>query len=265
MNLLIGSRALNYWDKTVPIKETTDWDIISDTPINGSEFHDKQFLNNKQFENYSSNETIDFNGTKVHVVNMTGLAIIKRSHLWRDLSINKHITQYHKHLAQQSKFFTDKDIEILNDRIQLTKKEFPQGNPNLNQSVKGFFDDYVTKKYDHDYLHELVAFYNKPLYTKLQYDSSSAWCEKSLWDKLSHEEKLKCISEETYVISIERFMVPNNWNHPEKLAYMKSLAKVSTTLCSGWFRDYAIDYYPEVLDLFNKQKFENVKQTLKEN
>lgn len=28
MNILIGSRALNYWNLNYKIKDTTDWDII---------------------------------------------------------------------------------------------------------------------------------------------------------------------------------------------------------------------------------------------
>jgi hypothetical protein len=264
MNLLIGSRALNFWCPEHKINTNTDWDIISDYQIDGSEFHDRKFLNNSEFEKYASSETVMFNDQKIHVVNMIGLTIIKRSHLWRDLSFDKHITHYHKHLVQHRSKFTIQDEQVLQERVKLTKQEFPQGNPKLNQTVDEFFDDAVTKKYNHDYLHEILAFYDKPLYTKLQHDDSSAWCEKSLWDNLSHEDKLKCISEETYVIATERFMIPKAWNYPAKLAYIKSLNKVSTTLCSGWFRDYAIDHYSEIMNLFNIEKFNNTKNTLKE-
>lgn len=32
MNILIGSRALNYWYPEVPINESTDYDVISAEP-----------------------------------------------------------------------------------------------------------------------------------------------------------------------------------------------------------------------------------------
>jgi hypothetical protein len=56
--------------------------------------------------------------------------------------------------------------------------------------------------------------------------------------------------------------VPTAWGTPAKLAFYKSVNKICTTLCSGWFRSYAIDNYTEVLDMFDAAKFENVKQTL---
>ncbi len=263
MKLLIGSRALAYW-KDIKISSNADWDIISTEPIEGAEWHNRAFLNNDIFEEFTNAlDFVYFNGHKLHVVNGWGLSIIKRSHLWRDLSFQKHITHYHKHMQgykrQQYNSFMEK---VLQERIALTMQAFPQGHPSLKKSVDEFFDDYVTKKYNHDYLHELVAYYDKPLYTRLQHDSSSAWCERDLWDKLSIEDRTKCVAEETQVIAIERFLVPKDWNYPVKHAYLKALDKVCTTLCSGWFRDFAIDYYPQIMQLCDTMKFENIRKEL---
>jgi hypothetical protein len=259
-NLLIGSRALAMFNADVKIKSSTDYDVISAEPIEGTEWHDPNFLLNHEIEQYATDYKFSFNGKALYVVNPKGLAIIKRSHLWRDLSFQKHITHYHKGgLADFRRYFSEVDEMLLDLRTKLTRFEFPQGNPSLKQSVTDFFDDAVTKKYNHDWLHELVAFHSKPLYTQLQIDSSSAWCEKDLWNTLSYEDKLKCVAEETYVISIERFLVPKQWDFPYRLAYTKSLDKVCTTLCSGWFRDFAIDNYPSILGLFNADKINAVK------
>ncbi len=269
MNILIGSRALAHWSN-VPIKPTTDWDIISENDISSViglddmsltkiEWHDKSFLNNYAFDNFASDVTGEIDGVKFHVMNQVGLTIIKRSHLWRDLSFSKHITHYHKHLVHWRKTFLPLTEHLLQERIRLTMEAYPQGHPSLMQSVEGFFDDAVTKKYNHDWLHELVAFYSKPLYTRLQHNPEMAWCEKVLWDKLSYEEQLQCVAEETYVIAMERFLIPKDWDYPYQLAYMKALAKVCTTLCSGWFRDFAIDNYPSILGLFNADKINAVK------
>jgi len=132
----------------------------------------------------------------------------------------------------------------------------------LNQTVEEFFDDAVTKKYNHDFLHSLFAYQEQPMYTRLQTDSTKAWCSKELWDGLTHVEQLQCVAEETYVIATERFMVPKDWKYPAKLAYNKALNKVCTTLCKNWFRDKAIDYYPEVMELFDEGKFLSVKDKL---
>lgn len=86
-NILIGSRALNYWFPEHAIKEDTDWDIISSDPIIGAEWHERSFLNNSSFDKYTTKyPTVDFSekfGMDIYVANPFALAIIKRSHLWR--------------------------------------------------------------------------------------------------------------------------------------------------------------------------------------
>ena len=261
MKVLIGSRALVYWRKDLVLKPNTDWDVISDEAIAGIECHRPDFLNNRDMQKYATGVMVAFKDHEFQVMSLEGLAIIKRSHLWRNLSFGKHITHYHKY--RLSKHLVHNDH--YNNRLKLSYKTFPQGYPKLDQSVAEFFDDAVTKVYDHDYLHELLAYYDKPLYTKLQKDTSKAWCDKDLWYNLSHQDKLRCVAEETKVIAVERFLVSSNWTCNSKLAYMKSLEKVCTTLCSGWFRDFAIDNYPEVLAEYNPEQFVKVRHILERN
>jgi len=265
-NLLIGSRALEHWSPDFKCKPNADWDIISLHEIKDDtkriEHHAFNALGSSDLQRYASEHTIDIAGQRVYIVNPIGLTIIKRSHLWRDLSFQKHITHYHKHLAKYRAGFKEVDELILENRTKLTMAAYPQGHPSLKKSVKDFFDDYVEKKYNHDYLHELVAYHDKPLYTQLQRDSSSAWCDKDLWDKLSTADKIKCVAEEAQVIAIERFLVPSNWNYAPRHAYLKALDKVCTTLCSGWFRDFAIDNYPEIFNLCDTIKFDNIRKEL---
>lgn len=261
--VLIGSRALKFWFPEFQLKEDADWDIISESKIGESEWHDPNILYNREFaERYLTRETVAFNGKEIHVMSPMGLALIKRSHLWRDLSFQKHITHYHQYLSKFYSQSTQADTQFLNKRIELTKRLYPKGNPNLMQKKNEFFSDAVTKKYEHDWLHELVAFYDKPLYSRLLRTPELAWCERDKWETFTDTEKVQCVAEETYVIAIERFMVPNEWKFPEKLAYIKSLDKVCTTLCSGWFRDYAIDNYPQLVSVFNKQKFDKVLEKI---
>ncbi len=191
-NLLIGSRALSYWCPDCKTKPDTDWDVISDTPIEGTEWHNPELLNNRKLEVFASNYTVEFNGSVLHVVTPAGLALIKRSHLWRDLSFDKHITMYHKYLGEyvfQSSLFCSSYVDIYEERTRLTHLEFPQGHPKLNQHVDTFFADAVTKKYSHDWLHELYAYEDQPMYTRLQKDKTSAWCSKELWYNLHRQQK----------------------------------------------------------------------------
>lgn len=257
-NLLIGSRALNYWYPKVPIKDTTDWDVISDEPIEGTEWHNPNLLKNYAMERYATGIRVgEFN-----VVSPKGLFIVKRSHLWRDLSFGKHITHFHKYLNQVRGDLNTGDWVVYKERLLATQVQFPKQHPRLDVSVGEFFDDYVPKKYDHDYLHELLAYEAKPMYSRLQRDSSKAWCEKDLWESLTHTQKIQCCAEETQVIAVERFMVPSQWEFIPRLAYMKSLEKVCTTLTSGWFRDFAIDNYPSIVLQFDAQRILGIKSIL---
>jgi hypothetical protein len=262
MNILIGSRAMNYWNPSVPIRDDSDWDVISCSPIEGVEFHDRFLLNNDDLFRYCTDDKLQFNGKTFHVLSMKGLSLVKRSHLHRDLSFDKHITHYWKYLQYQSKFWNESDLAFLAQRTQMTLETFPQVKPNLNQLVDSFFNDAVYKRYNHDYLHELFAYEGRPMYTKLQRNPELAKCEQDLWDNLTHKQKVQCVAEEAQVIATERFLVPKDWNYPTKAAYMKALQKVCTTLTSGWFRDFALDNYPSAVELFSKNKFNEVKNKL---
>lgn len=268
MNILIGSRALHHWYPDVSISEDTDWDIISKEPIEGAEHHSLDVLNNSKVEEFLSGyclPTINFKGLDIVVADPVTLYLIKRSHIHRELGWDKSIVHLHKYLdsfGETKAYLTGDQLDFLEERTRLTLEQYPQVKPNLNQLNEDFFNDAVTKKYNHDYLHELFAYEEQPLYKKLQTDSSKAWCHQNLWYTLTHQQQLQCVAEETMVIASERFLIPKDWNYPSKLAYMKALKKVCTTLCSGWFRDFAIDNYPRVLSLYNPDKFIEVKQTL---
>lgn len=139
--VLIGSRALSHWTG-MPIKDDTDWDVISENPIEGTEHHPIEKLNNLQMANCygTTKEILLPNGLPLRVMSMEGLAIIKRSHLWRDLSFYKHLTHYHKWGLSNVKRgdFFDFDLRT---RTELTMKEYPVKHPNLMQSKADFFSD----------------------------------------------------------------------------------------------------------------------------
>ena len=268
--ILIGSRALSFENDSFKIKQDADWDIISSEPIENFpeelqgryEWHDRNFLNNAKFDAFCEPTLYFIEGKQLWYLNLAGLAVVKRSHLWRDLDFDKHITHYHRFIDFPRSEWTQRMEALYQERLQLTKAAFPQRQPNLMQSKEDFFDDAVKKIYEHDYLHELVAFYNAPLYTRLLRSPELAWCDEDKWNSLTELEKDQCVAEETMVIAIERFLIPGNWQMPPKLAYMKALRKVCTTLCSGWFRDHTIDNYPSVVRLFDKSIFDRVKLVL---
>jgi hypothetical protein len=94
---------------------------------------------------------------------------------------------------------------------------------------------------------------------------SLAKCEKDMWDDFIHMDKIKCVQEETYVIAMERFLIRNDFNWREMSwvgAYHEALEKVCTELTSGWFRDFAIDNFPEISKNYNPNVFTKVGKEL---
>jgi len=260
---LVGSRALAHWlgPSRLTLHEDKDWDFIGDfNPDDGRkvENHSPDLLNNRVMCEIYGLEL----GFPYLIMNLNGLKVMKRSHLHRPLCWDKHITHYHKYMSDVE--FTKGDIITLLERKSLTYEEYGNKHPKLSQSNDDFFDDFVEKEFEHDYIHELYAYEDRPMFERLKQSGQehNAWCVRDLWEALTPEQKQQCVSEETYVIATERFMIPNKWEFIPKQAYYMALRKVCTTLTSGWFRDYAIDYFPEVFNLYNKDKFNQVKGIL---
>lgn len=254
--MLIGSRALAFHIPEYPLSPDADYDIIGE----GEHALDKLF--NEQ-------AVALYNDPRTEVCSLKGLMLIKRSHLWRDWQWDKHIVQYYHWIKkyctdkkQRSLPLTKEDLEFLKKRTKLTQEAYGDFTPSLDKSPKDFFDDYVTKIYDHDFLHELVAFENKPLYLSLQKDpKATVFCSKSLWNTLTPIQQNRCVAEEAFVIALERFVL-SNWDYPTKLAYYNALKKICTTLTRGFFRDHAIDNFPDIFLLYDKGKFEQWKKAL---
>jgi hypothetical protein len=123
-----------------------------------------------------------------------------------------------------------------------------------NKNADEFFADAVTRKYVHDDIHEAVAVYSEPLYTRIQENKESVKCLKEKFDLLTHEDKILLVKEEVWVTALERYIIPSKFTHGNKLAYSKSLKKLTTTMSSGWFKEFIIDNF-DTLYFCNDQSY----------
>lgn len=258
---LTGSRALNFWyPDDFPIKSETDWDVVSDSPIKATSIIDVSPDGLKTFEIcdfYATNETIETPVGKANIVSPKCLMLFKRSHLHRPLDFKKHIRHYH-FLKSRINDLDEAYYNLLEERTRLTKEKYGDRVPSLRKSKKDFFDDYVTKKYEHDDIHYATCYGERPIYEELQTNSENVWCSRKLWDDLPHEKKVNCIREEAFVIAIERFLIPKK-GYPAKFAFNNAIEKICTTLTSGYFRDFAIENWSEIVncDYNFVERFEN--------
>lgn len=208
------------------------------------------------------------------------LLAIKQAHIHRaNIQWEKHIHDY-TYLRHMFPYCSTRCIpEIpdytIYDFYKIHKKTLdevlgkPFKVPLKNVTVEDFFDDGVKKHFNHDWLHTVFAHKEQPIYTLLQVDPKIVYCDSKLWELLPYEEKLMCVLEECYVISVERFLIrkiKNNeviTNIESSDAFKKSLIKVCTTLTSGFFRDFAIHNYFVLLNNYNIKYYEILLNKLK--
>lgn len=116
--------------------------------------------------------------------------------------------------------------------------------------------------YDHDSIHEAVAVLNKPAYSIVKGDRTEVFMRKKDFFNAPLQVRLLCTLEESYVLSLERAIIPFNITDPDqqKKAFDTALMKVCTSITSGYFREFSWENYDTVQSMYDREylrKFDN--------
>lgn len=273
--LIVGSVALNKYDNT---RTTKDLDIIcykSQVPLLETLFNTRDRVDKNEFKTLlrdSSGRQIEcmladglegfqymleyHKDKNLCYANEWELQSVKLSHIYRPIRFKKHIEDLHN-LQGLSGTLNSTVRENILYKMLLKDQEKIHGHlktPNLNKSSKSFFNDNVIKIFNHDDIHEIVAHKEKPMYTYMQKEGSEVLCDKSLWDRFTHQDKINTVLEETYVIALERKLLPSIFlakkHYTEQEAFDYAIMRICTTLCRGWFREFAVDNYMQIQKSF---------------
>lgn len=195
-----------------------------------------------------------------------------------DLDVLYMLKMSHRYLKDSPHFLkTMRDIHMLRElgaKIQPEHEEFYKqrmkdtynyGHPKLNQSKEGFFDAETTGveyTYDHDSIHEAVKYYTYPAYWYFKPKDSAVMVSKDLWDKCPEGVRLRAVLEESYVLALERSLIPFPGKKTPKEAFDMALMKVCTSITSGWFREYAWENYDNVQALYSDDYVAKFQQGL---
>lgn len=131
--------------------------------------------------------------------------------------------------------------------------------PKLNKTKDQFFNDKVAYYVDHDSLHELVAIQDKPAYTKCL--TAEVMFSVSVFNSLSYQDKVNMVLEESYVLALERCLIPifyGDFNVPTFIpdeAFKYALTRVASNLTSGAFRKFAANNFYDIYMSYNKDYF----------
>lgn len=182
---------------------------------------------------------------------------IVKSHIYYPLKWEKHIKTYSvlKKRVGEDKLpgFTTLRAAELEERVGKLK------TPSLMKNKDDFFEDNVNKirVFEHDDMHAVMAHYEAPLFESLKENAEKVTCSRAKWEQLEWGDKIKCVLEEAYVIALERRIVPALYLskpfHTAEMAIKYALQRICTNLCGGWFRQFALDNYFELLENYDRE------------
>lgn len=191
-------------------------------------------------------------GNAYEALPLVDLYSTKKAHIHYPIHFEKNVKDY---LYLNNKI---KELDLTPDtryawiRKKETMKRVKQKTPKLNMTNSEFFSDkhYTVKYYViHDDIHEAVKHLERPIYEMMKDDLEMAMCSEKLWNSFTHEQRLMCVKEESYVIAFERYILRGDNDYSK--AFLKALERVCTTLTSGWFREFALHNYQNVVDSYD--------------
>lgn len=227
---------------------------------------DNESSNNLLFLNLSETVLIDetykgFLGEEFKIMNSRFLGLTKKSHITYPIHFEKNMIDLQFIMKYENTQFKSSDLSeveslYLKRRIEETKLRVPQNTPKLNVSTDDFFSSKlpVNAYFVHDDLHRLMAHRDKPIFEMMQRDNTKAWCEKDMFFKLPFEYRLEAVIEEAYVISMERYIIPQFGKDLNNhfICFKKAVQRICTTLTSGWFREFALENYNSILNKYDE-------------
>lgn len=132
---------------------------------------------------------------------------------------------------------------------------------NLAQAAGDFFDDAVIRIYDHDSIHDSVAFGDKPLYERILKDGETVDIDPvKMWDGLTFDEQVLLFREEIAATALERWMIPTNYKFSPGRAYQMALRKTITSLTKGRSARFIVDNFEHFYKPHNYMKIHMAKR-----
>lgn len=223
--IIIGSTAMNKFESSWRSPKDFDYFYVDEPIVKLGDGH-------KIPENVY-NKVLEF--TEKGFLTPEGYYNLKMSHFQFDIRWDKTKADI---ISLQNRFGfgkVDKDFFDVLYNHWLTTVKNRKHKINLSMENDEFFDDAVKRIYDHDELHEIMALHDEPLYKKIlkQPDKPSVDYKKFL--ALPENQQLDLCREETYVISMERFVLPSDFAYSGLDAYRQSQKKLITNMTKGWF------------------------------
>lgn len=225
--LIIGSHALVY--NGLKLREPKDFDVFA--PLDGNVFGDV-------FWHESFNEWIPTYTNRY--ATLDELYTIKASHQGWELK-NRSWWKHAYDLVMLKRAGAKILDSLYSNLYKVWEGLHGKKVMNLDQDKSEFFDDAVRRTYDHDSLHESVAFGERPVYESILKDGATVDVDsRKLW-ALDHESLVRLFTEEICVTALERIVIPKNYVCSPGAAYLWALKRTVTSLTKGKSSRFIID------------------------
>lgn len=252
--VLIGSQAATHWFPDW-YRKTKDTDFVEkDAPKKLVKIDDKitEFHYSKAFDWLLNNEK--------DVASPDSLYTIKVSHSFWDIHWQKTMNDI--------AFLQKKGCKIIPEFYELLYEDWltihdSKARINFDKPNSVFFTKAVDRAIHHDTLHEIIVSPNEPIYKCLKYDKDMAKIEEELFNKLSYEDKCKVCLEETYVIALERFLIPSNFVASPQAAFYRAAKKVIVDLNKGFVPYFFVTNWSK-LSQINREEYQDLIQKMKD-
>lgn len=224
-SLIVGSHALKALG--VCNREPKDIDWWSDKEKNPNIFGQQvDWLWRDEFAEFIP-ET-----THTQYATLDQMYTIKLSHSHWELSNgswNKHIYD----LIQLQNAGAKLDFGLYKILYKVWEEMHGKKVMNLDQDKTEFFDDAVRRVYDHDSIHESVAYGDHPIYEDILRDGATVDVDPGKLWSLPHERLVQLFTEEVCVTALERIVIPRNYRTSPGAAYLWALRRTITSLTKG--------------------------------
>lgn len=241
-DILIGSQAINQHNPAILQRSAKDIDYLS--------IPRKKRENNTEYIDGSG--IIDKYDFQEEIATLDEIYTLKVSHSEWEINGSrnwmKHIKDIHA-LKQNG-------ARLIPKLYTIAYKEWESRHGkkkiNLNKDKEDFFTSGVKRKYVHDSIHAAVAFNDEPMFTKILADNAEVQTSKQKFEQLTHQEKIQLCSEEIFVLSLERDLIPMEeqgkmiQNIDAKQAYDKQIRLLITQYSKGYFPLWMIENFSDI-------------------
>lgn len=191
------------------------------------------------------------------------LYFLKMSHRYKKDSPHFMKTMVDIHLMRAAGAQLPKDSEEL--MLMREKDTYTNNLPVLAVGKDDFFkktEEFY--QYDHDDIHRAVAVRDVPAYTLYMQDGAQVMTNREKFFAQSEETRLLGVLEESYVLALERSLIPHSFIPDPRQAFNMALSKVCTSITGGWFREYSWENYFKVQQMYSLEFVGKFKTALKD-